>query len=198
MKIKKRCRNGPILLKNSMYLQCVCVRGVPAKAYRCGRPESNESSVEINFLSRDDVLFIRAIGIICRWRFGSCCDCWCQCWGRCCCCFLWCPCWCCWWWSWWCQNFKELIEVFLFFALLQWPIPGFFTFIFCLFNTIKCKCSIQILPMTEFEPWTSGVGSDCSTNWATTTVPLHNWPVRFLSRFVVTVIPTTILQMMLW
>ena len=36
---------------------------------------------------------------------------------------------------------------------------------FRLFNTVYSKqCSIKILPTTEFEPQTSGVGSACSTN----------------------------------
>ena len=62
---------------------------------------------------------------------------------------------------------------------------------FCLFNTVDSKCSIYFLPMTGFEPRISGIGSDCSTNWVTTTtlsmefllVELHvtqwqaNWPV---------------------
>ena len=46
---------------------------------------------------------------------------------------------------------------------------------FRLFNTVDSQ-QINIwyksLPMTGFEPRTSGVGSDCSTNWATTIV-LH-------------------------
>ena len=36
---------------------------------------------------------------------------------------------------------------------------------FRLFNTVDSKqCSIKFLPTTGFEPRTSGVGSDCSTN----------------------------------
>ena len=31
------------------------------------------------------------------------------------------------------------------------------------------KCSIKVLLMTRLEPWISGVGGNCSTNWATTT-----------------------------
>ena len=45
---------------------------------------------------------------------------------------------------------------------------GLFFFIFVFFY-----CNVQlvdkILPMLGFEPQISGVGSDCSTNWATTT-----------------------------
>ena len=45
---------------------------------------------------------------------------------------------------------------------------------FRLFNTqlIVKKCSIEFfLPMTGFEPWTFGIGSDHSTNWATQPLP---------------------------
>ena len=52
----------------------------------------------------------------------------------------------------------------------SWPL---FIYLFRLFNTVQSKqvnkCSILILPMTGFEPRPSGIGSDCSTNWATTT-----------------------------
>ena len=43
----------------------------------------------------------------------------------------------------------------------------FFIFVF----SIQLTASIQykFLPMTGFAPWTSGIGSDRSTNWATTT-----------------------------
>ena len=51
---------------------------------------------------------------------------------------------------------------------------------FHLFNTQLTvnKCSIYIyinkfLPMTGFELWTSGIGSNRSTNWATTTAQLY-------------------------
>ena len=40
---------------------------------------------------------------------------------------------------------------------------------FCLFNTVDNDCMNQSLPMTGFEPWTSGVRSNRSTNCATTT-----------------------------
>ena len=44
---------------------------------------------------------------------------------------------------------------------------------FRLFNTVDSKqvnkCSIKNLPITGFEPWTSVIGSNCCTNWATTT-----------------------------
>ena len=41
---------------------------------------------------------------------------------------------------------------------------------FCLFNIVDSKMFNTIfLTMTGFELWTSGIGSDRSTNWATTT-----------------------------
>ena len=46
--------------------------------------------------------------------------------------------------------------------------PANFLLYLCLFNTVDGnKCSIKCLLLTEFEPWTSGFGSDCSTNWTT-------------------------------
>ena len=51
------------------------------------------------------------------------------------------------------------------------PFPAFFLY-FRLFNTVDSKMfNIIFLPMMGFEPQTSGIGSDCSTNWATTTSP---------------------------
>ena len=46
----------------------------------------------------------------------------------------------------------------------KWAIPGLFSFSFRLINTVDSKSSIYFLPMTGFEPQTSGVGSDRSTN----------------------------------
>ena len=44
---------------------------------------------------------------------------------------------------------------------------------FRLFNTQLTETNVQyvnkFLLLTGFEPWTSGIGSDCSTNRATTT-----------------------------
>ena len=52
----------------------------------------------------------------------------------------------------------------------KWAIPDFFFFIFVFsiqlkVNNVQYKC----LPMTGFKLRTSGIGSDRSTNWATTT-----------------------------
>ena len=45
------------------------------------------------------------------------------------------------------------------------PVPALFLFIFVLFNTVDIY---KTLPVTGFEPRTSGVGSICFTNWGTT------------------------------
>ena len=52
----------------------------------------------------------------------------------------------------------------------KWAIPGLFSFIFVFsIQLIVNKCAILNLPMTGFELQTSGIGSNCSTNCATTT-----------------------------
>ena len=63
--------------------------------------------------------------------------------------------------------------------LLQWGPEVFFKKVghsrplfiyFRLFNTVDNKQMLnKILPMTVVEPRTSGIESDCSTSWATTT-----------------------------
>ena len=60
----------------------------------------------------------------------------------------------------------------MFFFKKKWAIPGLFFFISSFQYTVDSKQMFNInkfLPMTGFEPRTSGIGSDCSTNWATTT-----------------------------
>ena len=56
---------------------------------------------------------------------------------------------------------------------------------FRLFNTVDSKCSKYFLPMTGFERRTSGIGSDHSTNWATTTTlgTLLMSPTNWLDSF---------------
>ena len=58
--------------------------------------------------------------------------------------------------------------------------PGLFFFIFVFSIQLTEKHQYKFLPMTRFELRTSGVGSNRSTNWATTTAPktrfLH-WPI---------------------
>ena len=55
----------------------------------------------------------------------------------------------------------------------KWAIPGLFFLYFRLFNTVDSRWKLNVrykcLPMIRFEPQTSGVWSDRSTNWATTT-----------------------------
>ena len=70
-----------------------------------------------------------------------------------------------------------LFNCFNFF--IKWAIPDLY---FRLFNTVDRKhCSIQIFTMTGgFELRTSGVGSNRSTNWATSTARLFqlcHWSV---------------------
>ena len=51
----------------------------------------------------------------------------------------------------------------------KWAITATFFCIF-VFSTVNCKhVHYKISPMTGFEPRTSGIGSNCSANWATTT-----------------------------
>ena len=57
-----------------------------------------------------------------------------------------------------------------------WAIPGLFFFIFVFLKQLTVNIvQFKFLPMTGFEPWTSGIGSDRSTNCATTTAP---FPVK--------------------
>ena len=51
---------------------------------------------------------------------------------------------------------------------MVFPASFFFIFVFSIQLTVN-KCTIWSLLMTGFEPRTSGVRSDCSTNWAITT-----------------------------
>ena len=64
------------------------------------------------------------------------------------------------------NNQVQNILVSLFF--LKWAIPGLFTLFFRLFNTQltvnKMFNKNHFLPMTGFEPRTSGIGSNRSTN----------------------------------
>ena len=66
-----------------------------------------------------------------------------------------------------------VINLLNFFFPQKWAIPGIFLFIFVFsIQLIVNNFSIKILPMTGFKPWTSGIGSDRSTNWVTTTSQL--------------------------
>ena len=57
---------------------------------------------------------------------------------------------------------KTIFSNFRLESFLKWAIPGLFFFIFDIVD------SEQNLPMIGFEPRISGVGSDPSTNWGTT------------------------------
>ena len=59
----------------------------------------------------------------------------------------------------------------------KWAIHGLFFLISVFSIQFTVNIQYKFLPMTGFEPWTSGIRSDRSTNWATTTAP----PKRFLS-----------------
>ena len=52
---------------------------------------------------------------------------------------------------------------------------------FCLFNTVDSEYMNKNLPMTGFKPRTSGVGSNRSTHWATTTATYFVITVRLNS-----------------
>ena len=72
----------------------------------------------------------------------------------------------------------------------KWAIPGLFFLYFRLFNTqltvYNCSILIKKLTKTGFEPWTFVIGSDRSTNWATTTSHLHlNVNQSFNSRLMI-------------
>ena len=61
-----------------------------------------------------------------------------------------------------------LLSKFVFF-LKKWAIPCLFFFIFVFSIQITVNVQYNFLPMTGFEPRTSGVGSNRATYWATTT-----------------------------
>ena len=46
----------------------------------------------------------------------------------------------------------------------KWAIPGFFFFIFVFFNTVDHNVQYSFLLLTGFKLWTSGIGSNRSTN----------------------------------
>ena len=49
-------------------------------------------------------------------------------------------------------------------VFLKWDNPGLFFFIFVFSIQLTVNIQYKFLPMTEFEPWTSAVRSDRSTN----------------------------------
>ena len=73
------------------------------------------------------------------------------------------------------RKISQYNEIFFF----KWAIPGlfFFIFVFSLQLTVQCK----FLPMTRFELRTYGIGSNRSTNWATTTAQQNIFALLFSS-----------------
>ena len=66
-------------------------------------------------------------------------------------------------------------------SLLTFAIPGLFFLIFVFSIQLIVNVQYNFLPMTGFKPRTSGIRSDRSTNWATTTVHLNiYWGMRSL------------------
>ena len=56
-------------------------------------------------------------------------------------------------------------RLFLLKAIFFWgPFPASFFFIFIFSRQLTVNIQYKFLPMTGFEPRTSGIGSDCSTN----------------------------------
>ena len=68
-------------------------------------------------------------------------------------------------------NFRPFsnCSILLIYFFKKWAIPGLFFFIFVCSIQLTVNVRHKFLPMTGFEPRTSGFGSDRSTNWATTT-----------------------------
>ena len=69
------------------------------------------------------------------------------------------------------RNSGLLATLLTFFK--EWAIPCLFFFIIVFSIHLTVKVQYKFLPMTGFEPQTSGIGSNHSTNWATTTA--HCW-----------------------
>ena len=85
-----------------------------------------------------------------------------------------------WWWRWSYFDFPEWIDnkiafwVLLTFLFLNRHSRPLFSLFPCFQYTVDSKQIFNVnkfLPMTGFEPRTSGVGSDRSTNWATQPLP---------------------------
>ena len=69
---------------------------------------------------------------------------------------------------------------------LNGPFPASFSLFLSFQYTVDSKQMFNVnkfLPMTRFEPWTSGIGSDLSTNWATTTALGSVISVKTLGQF---------------
>ena len=51
----------------------------------------------------------------------------------------------------------------------KWAIPGLFSLFLPFLKTVYSECVQKELLMTGFEPWSSGIESDCAVNCNTTT-----------------------------
>ena len=70
------------------------------------------------------------------------------------------------------HHFGPILKIFCNFIrvfLKKWAIPGLFFFIFVFSIQLTVNVQYKFLLMTGFKPQTSGIGSNRSTNWATTT-----------------------------
>ena len=67
------------------------------------------------------------------------------------------------------EEWKKVKRRRAFPIFLNWAIPGLFLFIFAFSIELTVNVQYKFLPMTGFKPGTSEMGSDHSTNWATTT-----------------------------
>ena len=73
------------------------------------------------------------------------------------------------------MNLFQLAPKYCQIFLKEWAIPGLFFFIFVFSIQMTVNIQYKFLLVTGFEPRTSGIGSDCSTNWATTTANAIVW-----------------------
>ena len=66
-----------------------------------------------------------------------------------------------------------IIHLMMYVFVLNGPFPPSFSLFSSFQYTVDSKKMFNIifLPMTGFEPWTFGIGSDHSTNWATQPLP---------------------------
>ena len=83
------------------------------------------------------------------------------------------------------QTQKDFGSIFLVFFKIKMGLSQPLFLYFRLFNAVDSKnVQYKILSMTGFESQTSGIGSNCSTNWATTTALFaSSWPLQILCVF---------------
>ena len=83
------------------------------------------------------------------------------------------------------QTQKDFGSIFLVFFKIKMGLSHPLFLYFRLFNAVDSKnVQYKILSMTGFESQTSGIGSNCSTNWATTTALFaSSWPLQILCVF---------------